>query len=187
MILTDGRAAGLRNRPALDRRSWLPYPGSSGREPRWRVMLHSGGVPAPVNAQVPLAFKAASVALQATVFAASAFDHYLVSCLLCTEKVCVRRWMLQARPDEVRPPHAVMMGWQLALAPGRLRRTATPQRGTGPAPPGRAGRRPGRGRSACRAGGPPPLPRPLRARVLGGRSVPGLDLSTRPGLGWSAS
>ncbi|HEX3149690.1 MAG TPA: hypothetical protein VHR66_16560 [Gemmataceae bacterium] len=71
--------------------------------------------PAPVNTEAPLAVKAASIALQATMFAASEFDHYLVSCFLCTEKASVRRWMLQARPDELRPPYSVLMSWQLAL------------------------------------------------------------------------
>jgi hypothetical protein len=71
--------------------------------------------PAPVNTEAPLAFKAASIALQATMFAASGFDHYLVSCLLSAEKACVRRWLLQAGPDEVQPSYAVMMSWQLAL------------------------------------------------------------------------
>ena len=68
-----------------------------------------------MNVESPLTVKAASVALQATMFAASGFDHYLVSCLLCTEKACVRRWMLQARADEVRPPYPVVVSWQLAL------------------------------------------------------------------------
>ena len=71
--------------------------------------------PAPVNTEAPLAFKAASIALQSTMFASSEFGHYLVSCCICTEKACVRRWMLHARPDEVRPPYTVLMSWQLTL------------------------------------------------------------------------
>jgi hypothetical protein len=62
-----------------------------------------------------LAFKTASIALQATMFAASEFDDYLLSCFLCTEKACVRRWMLRARPDEVRPPYTLMVSGQLSL------------------------------------------------------------------------
>ena len=71
-------------------------------------------VPAPLG-ELSLAEKMASVALQATMFAASEFDDFLVSCFLSTEKACVRRWMLQARPDEVRPSYAVLMSAQRAL------------------------------------------------------------------------
>src|SRR5262249_50819103 len=71
--------------------------------------------PASVNTEAPLAFKATSIALQSTMFASSEFDHYLVSCCVCTEKAWVRWRMLHARPDEVIPPYTVLMSWQLTL------------------------------------------------------------------------
>jgi hypothetical protein len=72
-------------------------------------------IPAPVNTEPPMALKAASIALQSTMFAVSDFDHYLVSCCICTEKACTRQWMLHARPDEVCPPFAARMSWQRTL------------------------------------------------------------------------
>jgi hypothetical protein len=77
--------------------------------------VYSGVPPTQLPAPQHVAERMASNALQATLFAAGAFENYLVSCCICTTHAWHRHWVLSAPPDTHRPPYAVMVAWQTVL------------------------------------------------------------------------
>lgn len=71
--------------------------------------------PGPVNTDPPLAFKAESVALQATRFLTRDADDYLEACCRCTHLAALRWVLLRAGSGEAVAPYTTLVRWQRSL------------------------------------------------------------------------